>query len=162
MSAAEATPARDQTTSSAIGSWLLTLTRVVLGGIFLFAAYGKLRNPHAFAGSVGAFKLLHESILIEVGLLFIWHEIVCGLLLVLGLWARAAALVTGAMVLAFIIAMITALARGLDIECGCFGNLLKSGVGWGSILRTSVFLLMALAVILWGPGRLSLTSAGKR
>jgi len=41
MSAAEATPARDQTTSSAIGSWLLTLTRVVLGGIFLFA--GKVK-----------------------------------------------------------------------------------------------------------------------
>ena len=51
-----------------------------------------------------------------------WIEIVAGVLLVIGLWARAAAFMCVGMNVVFIIAIISALRRGLDISCGCFGG----------------------------------------
>jgi hypothetical protein len=49
-------------------------------------------------------------------------EIVLGAFLVLGIWLKISASLGGLLVLSFIIAKITAFARGLDIDiCPCFG-----------------------------------------
>lgn len=139
------------------GAWMLCLARLALGGIFLTAALAKARDPLAFSHAIGGFKLLHESILLSVGLIMIWIELLCGALLVAGLWPRAAAgLCTGLLTL-FLGAILSGLARGLNADCGCFGGLLPEGLGALAVLRTLILLAIALTVTLRGGGRLTLT-----
>ena len=126
--------------------WILLATRLILGGVFIFASLGKVSSPQAFADSIGGFKLLHETILLDVALLILWHEIICAVLILLGVWARAAAMVL------FFLALASAYARGLDIDCGCFGALMASGVGLMAILRTVLLFGLSTIILLYGPG----------
>ncbi|HOE97346.1 MAG TPA: MauE/DoxX family redox-associated membrane protein, partial [Candidatus Sumerlaeota bacterium] len=86
----------------------------------------------------------------------IWLEILCGALLVLGIWSRPAALLIAGMLCLFFVALASAVVRGLEIDCGCFGALMQGGIGWGSLARTLVLLGLAVLVFRRGPGRFAL------
>lgn len=147
---------RDSVLKAMANPLVLLLARCLLGGVFMFAGWLKFASPRAFADSIGGFKLLHDSILLEVGLLFIWAELICGLAMVIGLATRAAAGIATVMLLSFIFAMVSAVARGLEIECGCFGALLPEGVNVWSVVRTALLLLPSIIVTANGAGRVSL------
>jgi uncharacterized membrane protein YphA (DoxX/SURF4 family) len=72
--------------------------------------------------AVRAYDLLPEAVVPTVGQLLPVVEVVIGACLVLGLLTRAAAVVSALLFLAFIIGISSAWARGLSIECGCFGG----------------------------------------
>ena len=136
--------------------WILLATRLLLGGVFLFASLGKISAPQAFAASIGGFKLLHDTILLEVSLLILWHEVICGVLILIGVWARPAAMVLACMLIMFFLALASAYARGLDIDCGCFGALMASGVGLWAIFRTMLLFILSVIILLYGSGSYSL------
>jgi len=71
-------------------------------------------------------------------------------MLVTGFWVRANATMIGIMLVVFIIAVASAMARGLNIDCGCFGNTDATPVGWKKIGENTVMLLMALWLIRYG------------
>ena len=62
---------------------------------------------------------IRDSIL---GVTLPWIEIGAGLLLILGVAVRQTAIFSGFLMLIFIIAIAQAWARGLSIDCGCFGG----------------------------------------
>ncbi len=134
-------------------SWFPLLLRLILGGIFLLAAWNKLRAPQIYAEAIGGFKLLHESVLLPAAVLFIWLEMMSGVSVLVGLWTRAGALLMSALLLIFFLAIAAAIARGLDIQCGCFGALASGGVGWPALLRALVLLVMAARLTISGGGR---------
>ncbi|CAG0975521.1 thiosulfate dehydrogenase [quinone] large subunit [Phycisphaerales bacterium] len=139
--------------------WLGLLTRLLLGGLFLFAAYVKLRNPVIFRQGVDAFKILPEHLSILAAYVVPWTELVAGVLLVLGLWARSAALVIGTMLVAFIAAMVSVLYRGIDAHCSCFGKFeipCEGPVGWCHLVRNGVLVGLAVIVVAIGPGTLAM------
>ncbi len=73
-----------------------------------------------------------------------WIEIALGLFLLLGLFTRFAGISATVLVSAFLIALIQAKARGLQIECGCFGGGgAGSGVSWWDMIRDLPLLLSA-------------------
>lgn len=96
--------------------------RLVLGGVWLYAAYTKLKQPWLiFAMSIDAYHLLPEWAVLAIARTLPWLELAIGILLIAGVLLRYAS-VAGATVLAiFFAAMISAYARGLAIDCGCFG-----------------------------------------
>ncbi len=132
---------------------------VVLGALFLWAAYNKLKNPALFAPSVRAFDIVpgflpesasHFLVRFTVGAVP-WVEVVCGVCLVLGLWSRAAAAALGALLVVFILLIVQALLRGLDVDCGCFGDLspfCPKKVGachiWQDVLMLAAAMFIAL------------------
>lgn len=145
-------------TRTPIGILLLVL-RVVLGGLFVFAAVLKLRDPQAFVESVMAFKILPEHLATLTAFALPWAEAMCGVLLILGLWARAAALLLVVMVAVFVAGIVSAMYRGLELSCGCFGKFeipCKNPVGVCHIVRNSVLLVMALVILMSGPGSLAI------
>ncbi len=81
-----------------------------------------------------------------VAIVMTWTEFLVGLSLLNGVAARSGALLAAAMNVVFIGAAASAMARGLDIECGCF-TVAKSTVGWGLLGRDIVFLAMSLIVL---------------
>ena len=98
------------------------LARLVTGGVWIAAGLVKLPDPAASVRAVRAYQLLPESVVPTVGHLLPVVEIVVGAALVVGLLTRAVAVVSLAMFVAFIIGIASVWARGLSIECGCFGG----------------------------------------
>jgi len=98
------------------------LSRVVLGGVLIFAGIVKLPHTRTLIWEIDQYHILPGSLATVYGHALPSLEIVLGSLLVLGVWLKISASLSGLLVLSFTIAKITAIARGLDIDiCPCFG-----------------------------------------
>ena len=102
--------------------WFGTLARLVVGGVWLAAGLLKLQDGAESVRAVRAYQLLPEAVVPSVGHALPAVEIVVGLALVAGALTRGTAVASSLLQLAFIIGISSAWARGLQINCGCFGN----------------------------------------
>ena len=111
-----------RTRSALVLDWLGTLARTVLGGVLLVAGLIKVADPVESVAAVRAYQVLPESLerLVGYGLPFL--EIGLALLLVTGFATRVAAIGGGLLVVGFVAGIASAWARGLAIDCGCFGG----------------------------------------
>lgn len=102
--------------------WFGLVARLVTGGVWIAA--GALKLPHLddSVRAVRAYDLLPEAVVPTVGQLLPVLEVVVGLCLVLGVFVRGASVVSALLFVAFIIGISSAWARGLSIDCGCFGG----------------------------------------
>jgi putative oxidoreductase len=121
--------------------------RISLGAIFCYAALLKIADPVAFAGSVAAYQILpyFASYLTAAVLPFV--ELSCGLLLICGYRVKGSALIIAVMNLVFMVALVSAIARGLDIDCGCFKQGGSKTSPWIALARDVVFLAMTFFVL---------------
>ena len=131
------------------------LCRLAVGGIFIYASLDKLAHPDAFAQAVHHYRMVPIPLLhLFAGLLPV-VEIVVGVALVTGFRVRGASLLAATMTVVFMVAIATALARGLDISCGCFHTDGGHGVGMSLLLRDIVLLALCLPPLVLrdaGPG----------
>jgi uncharacterized membrane protein YphA (DoxX/SURF4 family) len=130
----------------------LALCRLFVGGLFLYAAATKLPDMAKFAVDVANYRLLPASLVPVTAAVVIGLEVVTGVALVLGVWARPAAIALSGLLVVFTAGIAQALARGIDLKCGCFGG--QQAATWWTVLRDLAILAPALAVAIWGPGRL--------
>jgi uncharacterized membrane protein YphA (DoxX/SURF4 family) len=96
--------------------------RLLLGGVLLVAGGLKVTKPTDAANAVAAYKLLPTNIAHLLGYALPWLEVTIALLLIVGIVVRPAAIAGGLIMLVFIVAIASAWARGLVIDCGCFGG----------------------------------------
>ena len=95
---------------------------MALAGVFVYAGALKIRDPHTFAESVASFHLLPPTLINPTALTLPVLEVLCALAsLGSGRWRRVGALGLLTMLVVFILALATAWARGLNVDCGCFG-----------------------------------------
>ncbi len=99
---------------------LVAILRMALGAVFVVAAVDKIGSPSAFAQAIANYRLLPYQAIHALAIVLPWLELVTGLLLVVGWWTRAAALIADVLLAVFIVAISQAMIRGLDISCGCF------------------------------------------
>jgi uncharacterized membrane protein YphA (DoxX/SURF4 family) len=111
-----------------------------MGGVFLYAGGLKIADPAAFAGSVAAYKLIPTFGNYLVAATLPWVEVLCGLLLVAGYRVRAGATLILLMNLVFVVALTSAIIRGLDIDCGCFRQGGPKTSPWIALLRDLAFI----------------------
>ena len=102
--------------------WLVLVARLVVGGVWIVAGALKIPDPASSVQAVRAYRLLPEAIVPTVGQLLPVVEVVVGLALVVGLLTRTMAVASAVLFVAFIIGIASAWARGLTIDCGCFGG----------------------------------------
>jgi uncharacterized membrane protein YphA (DoxX/SURF4 family) len=105
-----------------VGLWLGTAARLVLGVVWIVAGATKVTDLAASGRSVAAYRILPYEGARFLGAVLPFLEIALGILLVLGLATRLAAVVSAILLIAFIAGIASAWARGLRIDCGCFGN----------------------------------------
>jgi uncharacterized membrane protein YphA (DoxX/SURF4 family) len=140
------------TSSKAVRTLLLVL-RIVLGAVFVYAAYTKLRYPwQLFAMSIDSYELLPLWAVTFLARTLPWAELAIGVLLVAGRWLRLSTTVTTLLLLVFFVLMIRAYAKGMEINCGCFGP--GEAISWKTLVRDGS--LLAGSVLL------TLTSFGHR
>ncbi len=102
--------------------WLTLLARLILGGVLIVAGALKVGNLQKSAMAVRAYEMLPIWLANLFGYALPWIEIGIGSLLVLGALVKINGLLGAIIMLAFIIAIAQAWARGLSIDCGCFGG----------------------------------------
>ena len=102
--------------------WVGLLARLIVGVIDLLAGLSKFSDPPGNVRSVRAYRILPEAVVPTVGHALPTVEIVIGTMLILGLLTRAMGVVSALFFVAFIVGISSAWARGLEINCGCFGN----------------------------------------
>ena len=129
--------------------WLHLLLRLALGGYFLYASFDKIAAPPGFARIVYQWQVVGPLASNLVAVALPWVEAFAGLLLIAGIWKREAAAVIGAMLVVFVLAAGSVIARGIDVEnCGCVSTAAAptgerpfwEGVGWFLIARNLVLL----------------------
>jgi uncharacterized membrane protein YphA (DoxX/SURF4 family) len=98
------------------------VARVVVGGVWLVAGALKLPDPAENVRAVRAYQILPEAVVPLLGHALPIVEIVIGGCLLLGVLTRVAGVVSVLLLAAFIIGISSAWARGLSIDCGCFGG----------------------------------------
>lgn len=102
--------------------WLTLLARLILGGVLIVAGALKVGNLQKSAMAVRAYEMLPIWLANLFGYVLPWIEIGIGSLLVVGALVKINGLLGALIMLAFIIAIAQAWARGLSIDCGCFGG----------------------------------------
>lgn len=136
-------------------SWLRLALAVVLGGVFIYAGILKVWDPVKFAKDIQNFHILPWALGVRLAFYLPWLEIICGVALIT-VWLRsgAAAILTGLTAI-FIIATISAKARGIDLDCGCFGSATKNlTFAWHMVILVAL-LGGLLALWLWPARRRS-------
>ena len=106
----------------ALQPWFGLAARLILGGVLFLAGFLKIDEPDKSQMAVRAYEMLPISIANLLGLILPPIEIVIGALLILGALTRVMAALGGFTMVIFIIAIAQAWARGLNIDCGCFGG----------------------------------------
>lgn len=132
---------------------LVAICRLAMGALFLFASTTKIPDMAAFADSVANYRIVPAALVPWAAAALVGVEILVGLALLSGKGARAAAWLATGMLAMFVVGLASALARGIDLACGCFGG--SAPATWWTVLRDVVWLAMALLVALRGPGRLT-------
>ena len=128
--------------------YLVILTRVFLGLLFVVVSIEKIVEPAAFAQSIANYKIFSFSTSLVLATFIPWLELVCGLCLIAGLLLRGSSLLVSLLVAVFTVAVLSAVLRGLDIACGCFTQDPTVGkVGWMKI--TQNLSLLALSIYLY-------------
>jgi uncharacterized membrane protein YphA (DoxX/SURF4 family) len=135
--------------------WISTLARLGLAAIFLISGGLKVTDLAASGRAVNAYDLMSWETAKVVGAVQPFLEIAIGLLLLIGIATRLSAAIAAVLLVIFIGGIISAWARGLQIDCGCFskGGELTGGrtAQYGlDILRDVGFLVLA-GILLWKP-----------
>ena len=121
------------------------ILRLVVGGAFVFAGVLKMADPAKFAIDVTNYRLLPHEMIHLVAILVPGIEVVAGLFVLAGFRLKAAALVITGLTVMFFVVIVSALARGLNIECGCFGTVGGKHVGLLNLaIDSTLFCLAAL------------------
>ncbi|NLP11366.1 DoxX family membrane protein [bacterium] len=126
---------------------LLILLRWFLAAVFIFAALGKIADPATFAEQIDRYRLLPWPAVAAAAVVLPWLELLCGLLLIRGRCIQGASLWLIVLNGVFIVAIASAIVRGLDIDCGCFSlQGQTSRVSLQRIAEDVFFLVIALLI----------------
>jgi uncharacterized membrane protein YphA (DoxX/SURF4 family) len=96
--------------------------QIIIGAVFVYASYNKLFDQVAFAKSVYGYKFLPDFLINITAIIVPPLEFIAGLFLMFGLFRKGSSVVIIVLLSVFLIALVQAYARGLDIDCGCFGS----------------------------------------
>ncbi|MBN8569019.1 MAG: DoxX family membrane protein [Ignavibacteria bacterium] len=102
--------------------YVQVVLQIIIGAVFVYASYNKLFDQAAFAKSVYGYKLLPDFLINITAIIVPPLEFIAGLFLMFGLFRKGSSLVIIALLSVFLIGLVQAYARGLDIDCGCFGS----------------------------------------
>ncbi|MDZ7373677.1 MAG: DoxX family membrane protein [candidate division KSB1 bacterium] len=128
-------------------SWLELAARWLVGLTFLYAGLGKFGDLSLFAEQIAAYGLLPSLGNKALAVVLPPLEVLCGVSLLLGWWVEGASALAALCLLMFMVALASAMARGLRIDCGCFSLAKSHAVSFWRLAED--FVLFGAAVYVW-------------
>ena len=121
--------------------------RILIAALFLFAAISKLLDPSSFAQQIANYQLTPWPGTAALAVFLPALELCVGICLLFGRWESGALVWLAVLLVIFSGALLSAILRGLSIDCGCFGRSVENtGTLW-PLLRNLV--LLAVTGFLW-------------
>lgn len=121
--------------------------RLVLGAVFIYASLDKQCNPWAFSQAVYNYQVLPDALINLTALILPWLELILGFCLILERWMMGASSLVAVLMAIFMGLIVFNLARGLDINCGCFSTKPEEGpMDKLTLARDGLFLCLALGL----------------
>ena len=132
-------------------AWLCLPARLYLGWVFIYACLHKLAHPGVFALDIATYEMLPLPLINLMAIILPYVELVAGVMLVVGVRVKAAALLVAGMMVIFLIAVSYALHQGLDTSCGCFASqaMEDDPIDVNTVLRDVGWLALAIYVTLF-------------
>ncbi len=141
-----------------LGVWIMSgiardqiqlVLRLAVGITFVYAAVDKVIHPDQFARIIYNYHILPGQFINVFALFLPWVELIAGVLVIVGYWEKAAALIIAGLLAVFIVALSIALMKGVNIECGCFSTTSKARGPVKDLILRDALLLFACGVIFW-------------
>ena len=127
-----------------ISHLLYLIARIILGVVFIYASYDKLFHPKEFAGIIYHYQILPDRLINIAAISLPWLELLMGVFLIIGFWMPGTVIWCNFLLVVYIAALSLNLARGLDINCGCFSTAGGRSIGIETILWDAVFLALSI------------------
>jgi uncharacterized membrane protein YphA (DoxX/SURF4 family) len=124
---------------------VLCAFRLIIGGLFIYAGVIKIADPLGFARDIQNYRILPPAACLFIALALPWFEALSGVFLIVGIFKRTNAWLLSFLLAGFIVLVIITMARGLDVDCGCFGSLSRKADG-RLILEDALMLYMSLQI----------------
>lgn len=131
---------------------LSLIFRIILGTVFIYSGLEKIAYPADFAVAIQNYQLIPVEMTNLVAIILPWLEFYCGLFILFALFGQASAAILSTLIIFFIIALSSAILRGLDIDCGCFGG--TTNISWFEIIEDLLLLVMSI-YLFFIPSRLA-------
>ena len=119
--------------------------RLCLGCMFLYGSLPKIRQPYDFLSSVYNYELVGPKLGLLTAMALPWVELLVGICLIGGIFVSGALLVSIGMGAMFSFVIGSALYRGLNISCGCFSASSIEQIGYTTLIRACVIMLLSIA-----------------
>lgn len=129
-------------------NWLRRILCFVYGGVFVYAGAMKLKDPGLFLQDIRSFNILRDPLAAWLALGLPWLEVLAGLAVIAGWLRRGGLLLLQLALVVFLVAIGSAWQRGLNIECGCFGESIQAST-YVELIARDVLLLMLGGACQW-------------
>jgi uncharacterized membrane protein YphA (DoxX/SURF4 family) len=136
---------------------ILLVFRLVVGGVFIWAGLLKILDPLEFAQNIANYRVFSRDLSLLAAIVLPWLEILCGVLVIFGIFRSASSLLLSGLLAAFLVLITVTIFRGLDVDCGCFGSLGRH-VDYSLLLADIVLLYLTLSIFVSSLSRRSATS----
>jgi uncharacterized membrane protein YphA (DoxX/SURF4 family) len=155
-----APPTNRAATWRRVQPWVSTLARLGLVAVWLISGIAKVTDLTASGRAVHAYELTPYDLSMLIGTILPFLELALALLLLVGLGVRPVAVASAGLLVLFIAGLVSAWARSLSIDCGCFGGGGQLGAGedpqYGlKLARDLGFLVLAGFLVLFPASRFS-------
>lgn len=131
--------------------WLSLAVRLYLGGLFVYASWHKIVHPELFALDVATYDILPLLLVNPMAIVLPYVELIAGVMLIVGFRARSGAILVLGMLCLFALALVLALANGLDVSCGCFASqtMEEDPITGMTLIRDLIWILLAFYVLIF-------------
>ena len=126
--------------------WIFIILRCLLGVVFVYAGISKVGDANSFAQSIANYRIMPDFLTIPLAVYLPYLEILAGIALISRLFLTGGILIGGALLAIFLGATGSALIRGLDISCGCFGS---SSASLPEALARNIILALVWSAVTW-------------
>ena len=126
------------------------IARLILGIVFIYASIDKILHPVAFAEAVYNYQILSDALINLTAIVLPWLELLLGIFLALGICLPGVVFLSNMLLAIFFGALVFTLARGLDINCGCFSTSHETASNYCMcfyVIRDGIFLLIGLYLL---------------
>jgi putative oxidoreductase len=129
-----------------IKKYSLELIRLILAFLFILSALQKFKSLESFALNVDAYQIFSATLVNLITMIIPWFELFIGFGLLFKFKLRANLLLYLTLMISFTILVVIAMIKGLDIECGCFGES-STKVGLQKVAENMIIVLGNLILI---------------
>ncbi len=122
------------------------VARWILGGVFIYASYDKILHPAGFSKIIYNYQIVPDGLINLTALVLPMLELIMGIFFWIGFWMPGTVMLSNILLVSYMGALTFNLARGLDINCGCFSTSSGSSINIETILWDAAFLLLSVCL----------------